>query len=166
MMRRIRAGIDLQGAASHCFGHTFGTTLTATPKPTPTVKPLDDSTIAIALAIDTAYLNAKYPSTVHINSVYYQDSLVNGYGDTVSRTLVKAYGMNDFGGYGNIFAVVLKVPNSPNYTNKIQFLNGYYTRYLYNSNPGINNMVRISNTVAQNAYLRVYGRNAKAIPFD
>ncbi len=115
-----------------------------------------------ALGIDTAYNSAKYPSTLHLNIVTYED-MVNGYGDLITRMVLRCYATNSFGGYGDIYVVVTCCDHETTYIND-EWDGYYYSTAAYNSEPGMCDNI-LNNDVAMNAY-KTYIRNPKEIPYD
>ena len=115
-----------------------------------------------ALGIDTAYNSAKYPSTLRLSRVTYED-MVNGYGDSITRMVIRCYATNSFGGYGDIYVIVLCCEYETDYID--YELNGlYFSVSAYDSSPGECDNI-LDNAIAMNAYKNLID-NPKEIPYD
>lgn len=115
-----------------------------------------------ALGIDAAYNSAKFPSTLHMSRVTYED-IVNGYGDSITRMVIECYATNSFGGYSYIYIVVLCCEYETNYLD-LEWDDLYFSINAYNSNPGMCDYT-LDNKTAMNAYRNLIN-NPKDIPYD
>ena len=107
---------------------------------------------------------AKFPSTLHIRNISYENSLINGYGDNISRLVVHAYAKNSFGGYGDIYSVVIRSKTNTHYSNAFEYNGYYYTTSAFSHNPGMNG-VWVNNKAAVNMWKYLYEKNFE-IPYD
>lgn len=115
-----------------------------------------------ALGIDAAYDSAKFPSTLQLSAVTYED-IVNGHGDTVTRMVLQCYAANSFGGYGTLYIVVLCCEYETDYL-EYEWDGLYFTTSAYNNDPGTCDYT-LSNESAMSAYKKLI-KNPKEIPYD
>lgn len=120
--------------------------------------------VMAAIGIQKAYNSAKFPSSLHIKNIAYEESLTNGYGDNISRLVVHAYAKNSFGGYGDIYAVVIRSRTKTHYSNAFEYNGYYYTTSAFSHNPGMNG-VWVNNKAAVNMWKYLYEKNFE-IPYD
>ena len=129
---------------------------------TGTVDPLVKLQKMAALGIDTAYNSAKFPSTLHLQSVTYED-MINGYGDSITRMVLSCYAANSLGGYGSIYVVVLCSDNKTDYL-EYEWDGLYFTTSAHDNSPGLCDYT-MSNSTAMDAYKSLIS-NPKDIPYD
>lgn len=115
-----------------------------------------------ALGIETAYNSAKFPSTLRLSRVTYEDR-INGYGDPITRMVIECYATNSFGGYGYIYVVVLCCEYETDYIN-YEWDGLYFSTSAYNNSPGLCNYI-LDNGIAMSAYKKLTS-NPKDIPYD
>lgn len=120
--------------------------------------------VMAAIGIQKAYNSAKFPSSLHIKNIAYEESLTNGYGDNISRLVVHAYAKNSFGGYGDIYSVVIRSKTNTHYSNAFEYNGYYYTTSAFSHNPGMNG-VWVNNKAAVNMWKYLYEKNFE-IPYD
>lgn len=119
-----------------------------------------------AYGIDCAFKDARYPSGLVLNSIKYEEGLVNGYGDKIDRMLLRFYGVNGLGGYSDLYVVVIKVPSKDNYDNVKKYKTMYMTTSSHNANPGMFGKYKVyDNEKAINSYHTVF-KNNKKINYD
>ena len=124
----------------------------------------DDQLTMAAIGIQGAYDAAKFPSTLHIRNISYENSLINGYGDNISRLVVHAYAKNSFGGYGDIYTVVIRSKSDTHYPNAFEYEGYYYKISSFKSDPGMNG-VTVNNRDAVKKWKYLYEKNFE-IPYD
>ena len=115
-----------------------------------------------ALAIETAYNSAKFPSTLRLSRVTYEDK-VNSYGDLITRMVIECYATNSFGGYGYIYVVVLCCEYETDYLD-LEWNDLYFSTNAYNNSPGMCAYI-LDNRIAMTAYKNLIN-NPKEIPYD
>lgn len=115
-----------------------------------------------ALGIETAYNSAKFPSTLRLSRVTYEDR-INGYGDPITRMVIECYATNSFGGYGYIYVVVLCCEYETDYIN-LEWDGSYFSTSAYSNSPGLCDYT-LDNEIAMTAYKNLID-NPKEIPYD
>ncbi len=115
-----------------------------------------------ALGIDTAYYSARFPSTLHLRSVTYED-IVNGHGDLITRMVLSCYAANSLGGYGEMYVVVLCSGYETDYLN-YEWDGLYFSTSTHSKDPGLGVHI-MSNVDAMSAYKKLIS-NPKDIPYD
>ena len=120
--------------------------------------------VMAAMGIQKAYNSAKFPSSLHIRNIAYEESFINGYGDNISRLVVHAYAKNSFGGYGDIYSVVIRSKTNTHYSNAFEYNGYYYTTSAFSHDPGMNG-VWVNNKAAVNMWKYLYDKNIE-IPYD
>ena len=116
-----------------------------------------------AIGINEAYWSAKYPATLHLNSITYSDKMTNGYGDEIIRMVLRFYAANSLGGYGDLYVTVLCCDHPADY---LEYSMGglYFSASCYNSRPAWDDYY-MSNAEAMRAYKTLIN-NPKEIPYD
>lgn len=118
-----------------------------------------------AVGLYEAYTVARYPSTLHLNSVTYDFNMINGYGESYDRMVLRCYAKNSLGGYGDIYIVVIRTNSNENYPEgESHFGYGYLSVYSHTKDPGMESRY-YSNKNAVNAY-KDYYVDVKDIPYD
>ena len=115
-----------------------------------------------ALGIETAYNSAKFPSTLRLSRVTYEDR-INGYGDPITRMVIECYATNSFGGYGYIYVVVLCCEYETDYID-LEWDGLYFSTSAYSDSPGLCDYI-LDNEIAMNAYKNLTN-DPKDIPYD
>ena len=115
-----------------------------------------------ALGIDTAYNSSKFPATLHLSSITYHD-MVNGYGDPITRMVMRFYASNSLGGYGDIYVTVVCCEYETEYQD-YEWGGLYFSTYVSESSPGDCD-ISLDNESAMEAYKDLIN-NPKDIPFD
>lgn len=118
-----------------------------------------------ATGISYAYMCARFPSTLHINRVEYEKNILNGYGETIDRMVVKCYAGNSFGGYAEMYIVVIKCTDNTHYPDATVDWGGYFlSTSCYDKDPGMGGTV-MDNKTALDAYHEIYD-NDRPIQYD
>lgn len=146
--------------------HLYGTDYSNVYKDITVVVEEDNNTqlVMAAIGIQKAYNSAKFPSSLHIRNIAYEESFINGYGDNISRLVVHAYAKNSFGGYGDIYSVVIRSKTNTHYSGAFEYNEYYYTTSVFSHDPGMNG-VWVNNKAAVNMWKYLYEKNFE-IPYD
>lgn len=124
----------------------------------------DNELVMAAIGIQNAYNSAKFPSSLHIRNIAYEQSLFNAYGDNISRLVVHAYATNSFGGYGDIYSVVIRTKTNTHYPDAFEYNGYYYSTSSYAHDPGMKG-IRVDNGQAVDMWQYLYESNFE-IPYD
>jgi len=115
-----------------------------------------------ALGINTGYNSAKFPSTLRLNTVTFEDR-INGYGDPITRMVIRCYAANSLGGYGYLYVVVLCCEYETDYIN-FEWGGLFFRTSTYSNDPGMCDYT-LNNKNAMDAYNALIN-DPKNIPYD
>lgn len=119
-----------------------------------------------AFGIQALYLEAKYPSSLHISWANYDGTETNSYGEEIQRLTLRGYAMNGMGGYGDLYVIVIRSKTNEHYQDSGEIEGYYYSYSIFDANPSLTYLGNLNNATVQKAYKFYLGSEAKNIPFD
>ena len=136
----------------------------------PTTSQSDENTseeyVMAAFGIDCMYNVVKYPSTLHIRDITYENNIITGYGDKISRLVVCGYADNDYGNKKLVYVVVIKCAKNDHYPEAIKYKGYYINTSVHSSDPSVHERdVYVDNELSMNAYKLIFHKQV-GIPFD
>ena len=127
---------------------------------------ISEEYVMAAFGIDCMYNVVKYPSTLHIRDITYENNIITGYGDKISRLVVCGYADNDYGNKKLVYVVVIKCAKNDHYPEAIKYKGYYINTSVHSSDPSVHERdVYVDNELSMNAYKLIFHKQV-GIPFD